>query len=811
MGETATLKRKIQNNEFVYGRLVSKDFQSALIIASVYPRVDLEKVHNQIFQAIDPIRNSVSTTLVTVSGDPEVNYQINKGVERDGLVFIGLSVLFILGMFFLIFRTWQGVVLPLAVISAASVWTMGIVGYMGDPINILTTTLPVVIVVIGSSFAIHVLYHLVREVESGNHRGASTEFPVVCKNVFRKIFSPLSMTSLTTAVGAITLLTFRIPMLQQFGAYTAVGTFASYVLAITIVPILFKLFWNPIGKIEKGVTQQLGHAKKAAETGIQKVPVAGAISLMLARVLGGAFAEGMRGALKGANFSKAGDQFLKDMARLATRHPYPILAGVGIMIAGSVHYMSRVEIGFNNLDILPKASSLQKTVKRLDKKFGGMSQFEVMIDSGRPNGALDHEFLTNLKNYEASLQAQAEFNHTFSIIPLLEKTHSVLKPNSGNLPKDEQLLAQYLLLLGMSDTGINLDNLITSDYRKISLGVTSNLAGTQELEIYYKKLRTLAREHFPDGVVVMAGGQPALWIGVMRYLVWGKIQNIMLALLLILIIVMVRYQSVVRGIVTIIPLIISVFANFGLMGLAGIKLDFVTAIITSFAMGLGIDFSIHFLAALRKSYKRVKNLTTAVSKTITGPGKAILYNAMCCIVGFSVPMFSQFHILNVFSYMIIFNMILLLVSTFLVLPAVIRVITPVFLMNSLADRSSESERRLWMATKVGITTAVIFVLTIGIYLAEGRSAEVSPEELLRKSIQASHSDHEESVYIMRLIGRGGEESKRKMKVWFKTVDDGEYQLMIKFTEPANIKGTGFLSVIKKGKKVKPMALLAGAS
>ncbi len=95
----------------------------------------------------------------------------------------------------------------------------------------------------------------------------------------------------------------------------------------------------------------------------------------------------------------------------------------------------------------------------------------------------------------------------------------------------------------------------------------------------------------------------------------------------------------------------------------------------------------------------------------------------------------------------------------------------------------------------------VFVLSsISLFCAQVYAEETpSPENLLKKSLQAIHTQNEQSLYVMKLIGSGGDVSTREMRVWFKSVSDDDAKLMIKFTKPADIRGTGILMISEKGK------------
>jgi len=624
---------------------------------------------------------------------------------------------------------------------------MGLIGFYGEPITIVTAILPVVLVVVGCSAALHVYYNLIRE------RSHEANFQKIVFHGLEKIISPLIVAGVTTFVGGITLLVFKIKPLQNFGLFSGVGSLVCLVVSLLMIPVLLRLVGTGSRGAAKNVLDSMEKPEKQAFR------------------LGG----------------------LVKLARFSAEQPFFVLASLLLLLGYSAHYSYKMDIGYDNLSFLPKSDPVRSAAVRLRERMNGLRSFDLTLDTKYSNGALDLKFLEKVHSFQDRVKEVPDVSRTFSVVDLVVKVQEVLNPETQDLlPQDSDTVAQYLFLIGM---GSKTASYLSNDQRKLRVAVTMMTNDTRATEAAYEKVKAMAEEHFGEGVIVRAGGFPIMMVALMRYLVWGKIQNMLMAMLLIFLIVTLRYRSVVRGIITTLPLPIGVITNFGLMGYMGIRLDFVTAIITSFAMGIGIDFSIHFVAALRKSYKETGDLTAAVEHAVSGPGTAIVYNAVICVAGFSVLGLSKFAPVNIFAVLMCFNMVVLMLATFLVLPAVIQIFRPQFITGELGYQT-ELGRKFLMASKVAMSTALVAVLTVGIYVAEAKSAE-TPASLLKKSIKASHAKHEESVYIMKLISKDGQESApRKMNVWFQSEGENA-KLMIKFVEPANIRGTGFLSVIEK--------------
>ncbi len=803
--EQEELRAKISKNEFIFGRLISKDFRTTMIVAAAYEEGSLYTLHDQLDAALKPYVTGADKHVpfrVTLAGDSEVNYQLETNIQKDAALFLFIAILLIIASFYFMFKTWKGVVLLIAAMVVGISWTMGLIGYYGEPISILSAMLPVVIVVIGSSYAIHVFHNLSDEYQkSGNFREAF-------EKVLNKILSPLFMSSVTTFVGGISLLSFKLKMIQHFGASLAMGTLITFLTSLFVIPSIYRALRGRIQKIEdelgKKVVAGVNSARHLATSTIQLIPVAGPVTGVLAGAVQESITGGVKGFVRGAKKGRLMERFLKTSARLVSRHPWFVVALSLLIVAVSITQMRKVQIGFDNISLLPNGYPIKSVMERLDKTFNGIQGFDMLLDTGKQNGALDPAFLRKVDEFGKRARELPEITHVFSIVDVLKKADTVLNveapPGSDHIPASPEAASQYLFLLGSSGGGLSVSGIVTSDYRKIRVDLTTSARDTQRVEAIYVALKDISAEVFGESIKADLGGSLVGYVGILHYVVWGKIQNVMISLLLILLVVATVYRSVTRGFLSILTLPVGVICNFGLMGYAGIRLDMVTAIITSFAMGIGVDFSIHFISAVKEEYEKTKDIETALERAVSGPGVAIAYNAISTKIGFSALLFSHFSSIHTFATLMCFNMMILAVGALTLLPAVIRILPPEFIVGH-PRLHKPFERRFKFAMKVAFSSVVVAVLCAGIIIVDAKAAEtmLTPEALLKKSVQAVHTQHEESAYVMKLVGAGGDVSVRKMKVWFKSKNEEDAKLLIKFTEPADIRGTGFLTIAEKGK------------
>ncbi|MBN2618180.1 MAG: MMPL family transporter, partial [Spirochaetales bacterium] len=126
-------------------------------------------------------------------------------------------------------------------------------------------------------------------------------------------------------------------------------------------------------------------------------------------------------------------------------------------------------------------------------------------------------------------------------------------------------------------------------------------------------------------------------------------------------------------------LLIAIIINFGIMGIFHINLDMITALIASIAIGVGVDYTIHFLSTYHKERLLTDDLKVVSRNTIITSGKAILINAASVALGFLVLVFSNFIVLRYIGVLVAIIMITSSLAALTILPILLKLIKPNFI------------------------------------------------------------------------------------------------------------------------------------
>ncbi len=279
----------IMGKEMYTGIFVSPSGRMAVILVRLTGNGDVDRV--ELGQELRGMAEEVfSGTGVKLyyAGLPFQIYYINQIVLDDmGLltpVVFGLVAL-VLGLFY---RRLAGVFLPLAGVGFAVVWSLGLMGLTGTPISIMTGVLPVVLVAVGSAYAIHVVSRYVDERRLVDDRREAT------RRAFSHVGLPVLFAGLTTVVGFGSLASANIQIIREMGLFAAFGVFAATVIALTLVPAVLAIIGGSVkrdfvnrmvepGRISHAVSRFIEHRPRLISLGVLVLFVAGVIALPYVR------------------------------------------------------------------------------------------------------------------------------------------------------------------------------------------------------------------------------------------------------------------------------------------------------------------------------------------------------------------------------------------------------------------------------------------------------------------------------------------------------------------------------------------------
>jgi len=300
----------------------------------------------------------------------------------------------------------------------------------------------------------------------------------------------------------------------------------------------------------------------------------------------------------------------------------------------------------------------------------------VVVDTKEKDGVKNPEVLRKMKDIENYLNSFDYISNSSSLADLVCEINQVL--NGGNptyytIPENRQAVAQELLLFTMQ-RGSNINSMVSYNFQKGLITAQLKNIGSKDLKSIVDKIDSYLENNFNDkGFRARLVGMPKIMIRVMEKILDSQIRSLILSIVIVVVIVSLLFASVTTGLLCALPLIFTVGINFGLMGYFGIPLDVATAMIASIAIGIGIDYSIHFIRRYYKEIKKEKDKVEALTITTSTAGRGIFFNAVTLILGFGVLLLSSFYAVSIFGYLVSLTMLISSLAALTIIPAILRV------------------------------------------------------------------------------------------------------------------------------------------
>lgn len=239
-----------------------------------------------------------------------------------------------------------------------------------------------------------------------------------------------------------------------------------------------------------------------------------------------------------------------------------------------------------------------------------------------------------------------------------------------------KVIANYMMLLSGDIKAFSDDPL---EPRAIRMNVQLRTIGQIDTDRAIHEINDYVAAQFPKNVTVTVGGFALVEGALNRLVVQSQLVSVIISLAMVFLIISISYRSAMAGAIGIIPLALSIMLNFAVMAFLGIKLNIGTALVASVAVGIGVDYIIHYLAAYHREWQVSKGGDGFLARAYASSGKAIMINALSVGAGFGVLALSEFNILAQFGLLIAFTMATASLSALIVLPVLLNWLTPSFL------------------------------------------------------------------------------------------------------------------------------------
>jgi predicted RND superfamily exporter protein len=512
-------------------------------------------------------------------------------MQWEFFTFSLISISILLIILFLAYRSVWGIVIPLLTVLLAVIGSLGVMQLSGASLNMMTTLLPVIMLVVGMSDVIHLVSKYLEEVRAKHSKLEAL------RRMIKKVGVATLLTSLTTALGFITLIGVNMEPVRNFGIFTAIGVVLAFVVSIIFIPSIFLLLPKP----------------------------------KIARV---------RNA-HGAWEKKLGKLFI-----FLCRYRYRVLVTYGLITIFALWGTSKLQFDYFLMQDLGEDQVLMQELRYFQKNYGGIRPFEMAIIPQGEYKLDDYEVLKELEKIEKYLREEYQVNQLLSPAFPFQYLNKVMRSGKeayfkipDNKDRFSYLKKQLETFKGREEWQqlIAVDGKMGRMYgRMIDPGSREMLSRNAALKDFYEKnIRKEVLQYKLTGTPVIideSGRQVSHNVIVGLFIAFGIIALSMGFL----------FRSVKMACLSLVPNIFPILLTAGFIGFAGISLNMTTAIVFTVAFGIAVDDTIHFMSRYRQEVQQGSTSLYALKRTFISTGKAIVITSIILLGGFGSLLFSDF-------------------------------------------------------------------------------------------------------------------------------------------------------------------------
>ena len=621
------IKDYLEKNPSLKKRAISQSDEYFNIMIQPYEDIPHDVMRNVVVEVGDRILPNGYD--IHYGGTAYITGSVPTMIRNDITILLKIGLLIMAIVLMINLRNMFAVAMVFAIIIQSLVVMAGFMGWMifftGSErfyFTIINSSMPIILLTIANSDGVHFVAKFFKEMRNKKDVKKSLEATMDA------LLVPIFLTSLTTITAFSSLSFAPIKQLMGYGICISVGIAYAFILSSTFLPavILIKK-WN---MTSKAVTQ----------AGI---------------------------------FERLTVYFGKKV----TSNPRLILGSGVLVVLVGIFGLMYLKVDVNIASFFRQGTDFRNSIDFIDQEMTGTMDVRVRLEGSMKNPRTLNEMIA-LQNL---LENNKKVTISYSIADVVKTMHRVVMdddPDFESIPQEQDKVNNLFSMYSMSGDPEDFSSMIDSEYGVGLVTALSRVMSTDEIisivgniEEHVASLKSIERGSVTGMAVVIRD--------LIYLVVESSVISIVISIILIGLITSIFFKRILWGVMAVIPLSVAVVINFGFMGISGIHLSHVTALLASVIIGVGVDFAIHYISQyIRLSKVSDKdNLTTNVIEDVGYP--IILDSASN--MSFGALLFSTFIPVQYMGGLMVFAMISTSIGTLTFLAAIAEI-----LKNNLISR-----------------------------------------------------------------------------------------------------------------------------
>lgn len=629
--DLAYAKSVALNEPLLLNRLISPETDyTGVNITIQLPGIDEIK---EVPEVVGFVRNMKAEMLdkypdieIRLTGMVMMNNAFPEASKTDAKTLVPLSFGIIIVVLLLLLRGFSGTAATVILVAFSIMTAMGTAGWLGMYLTPPSASAPTIILTIAIAGAVHLLVTMLQEI----HKGTSKHDAIV--ESMRVNFTPIFITSLTTALGFLSLNSSDAPPFGHLGNISTYGVIAAFILTITFLPATMYI-----------------------------LPI------------------------KAKHFV-AGTGFMTKLGDFVVDRRKPLLYGLSTVVLIFLALIPNNQLNDVFVNYFDESVEFRRDTDYATEHLTGTYTIAYSLDSGEAEGVSKPAFLKQVEKFSDWYRQQPETIHISTITDTFKRLNKNMHGDDNSfykLPENRELAAQYLLLYEMSlPYGLDLNNQIDVAKQTTKVNATLKTISSNQILQLEKRATNWLKQNAPE--LLTDGASPSIMFAhIGKRNITSMLIGTTIALVLISLVLIFALGSFKYGILSLIPNLFPAGVAFGIWGLAVGEVGLALSIVTAMTLGVVVDDTVHFISKYIRARKE-NNLNShdAVRYAFKNVGVALWVTSLVLVAGFMILSLSTFELNAGMGLMTSIIIVVALVLDFLLLPPLLMKIDGVKETNS---------------------------------------------------------------------------------------------------------------------------------
>ncbi|EDN70450.1 exporter of the RND superfamily [Beggiatoa sp. PS] len=586
-------------------------------LPGLHPETEVPEIAVFVRDLAKQVNSRYPHLTVHLTGIVMFNNTFPESTLGDMTTFVPAMFLVIIVLLGLLLRSFSGTFTTVLIIFLSIIVTMGIAGWLGITLTPPSATAPTIILTLAIADSVHFLVTMLYEMRVRNKWEAIIES-------LRINFQAIFLTSLTTAIGFLSLNASDVPPFRDLGNIVAIGVTIAFILSVSFLPAMMAV-----------------------------LPVR----------------------IKPRNTLHPMERF----GQFVVAKRRVLMWGMASIIVLLIALIPRNELNDVFANYFDESFDFRRATDFATENLTGLYDINYSINAGESEGITDPIFLRKLANFAEWYQQQPEVIHVTTITDVFKRLNKNMHGDDQSyyrLPEQRDLAAQYLLLYEMSlPYGLDLNNQINIDKSATRLTVILKTISTNEMLALEMRAQQWLQKNGLASMQV-AGASTAMMF---THIGYRNLPRMLIgttfALVLISAILIIALRSFKYGLISLVPNLLPAGMAFGLWGFFVGQVGLGLSVVMGMTLGIVVDYAIHFLSKyLRSRREQELSSTEAVLYAFKTVGMALWITTLVLVAGFAVLALSPFQLNADMGLMTAITIALALIVDFLFLPPLLMVL-----------------------------------------------------------------------------------------------------------------------------------------